>query len=323
MGSKKDDSNLDYPYLEKIQDIAFNPVFIIGVQRSGTSILYKILSQTNSFNIVTAYDIIDYNQLLYNKIKGLTKQSKKELSNLFNEKSIKSRGIDKLELNTDFAEEYGFVLAKESNSPVLSDQNIKIFDNLCKKIMFISDNSKPILLKNPHDSANFLYILSKYPNSRLIFIHRNPVRTLNSQLKAMRRLLDKRSEYMSLLSPGYKKVFEKKLLLKYYRFVYSSKTPLRVKKAISNLSDVSKYYLDNVKSIDKKLYFDVRYEDLCDNPSYVIDNIFDFLKIKPEKKVEYNKMIKPRKTSDLQEIIKREKEIKNKMKKYLKKFNYI
>ena len=40
------DENLDKKHLEKLENIEFQPVFILGLHRSGTSILYKILIAT-------------------------------------------------------------------------------------------------------------------------------------------------------------------------------------------------------------------------------------------------------------------------------------
>jgi len=94
---------LDDKYLSKLDTIDFEPVFIIGVNRSGTSILYKLLSKTNCFNVVTSYHIIKYDELLNNHINKLEKKSKKELDDYLYEKQPK-RKIDELSINSDFAE---------------------------------------------------------------------------------------------------------------------------------------------------------------------------------------------------------------------------
>jgi len=86
---------LDDIYLSKLENINFEPIFIIGVNRSGTSILYKLFSKTDCFNVVTAYHIIKYEELLNNHINNLEKKSKKELDDYFNKKQSK-RKVDEL-----------------------------------------------------------------------------------------------------------------------------------------------------------------------------------------------------------------------------------
>jgi hypothetical protein len=60
---------------------------------------------------------------------------------------------------------------------------------MCKKIQFIAGNDKPILLKNPYDFPNFLYIKRVFPNARFVFIHRNPLKTISSTLNAIKMIL--------------------------------------------------------------------------------------------------------------------------------------
>ncbi|MBU1941907.1 MAG: sulfotransferase, partial [Candidatus Thermoplasmatota archaeon] len=61
----KTSGNPDAQYTTKYENLSFAPVFIMGIQRSGTSILYKILSETQSFNIITAYHLIKYPELIH------------------------------------------------------------------------------------------------------------------------------------------------------------------------------------------------------------------------------------------------------------------
>ena len=123
MSSINENIKLDDKYLSKLDNINFEPVFIIGVNRSGTSILYKLLNKTNCFNVVTSYHIIKYDELLYNHINNLEKKSKKELDDFLNEKQSK-RKIDELAINSDFAEEYGFLLSKTYNSPKITLESV-------------------------------------------------------------------------------------------------------------------------------------------------------------------------------------------------------
>jgi hypothetical protein len=320
---KKENKELDQKYLNEIKNIEFQPVFIMGVQRSGTSILYKLLSKTNSFNIVTAYHTIKNQELIHNFLEKKEEKIKKELDDFFKNKAQTDRGIDRLKITSDFPEEYGFILAQKTGRSDLSQDSLKIFTDFCKKIQYISNSDKPLLLKNPFDFSNFIFIKEKMPNAKFIFIHRNPIKTLNSQIKAMKTLLKNKSEYMAMLSADYSRVFDNKILLNYYRFIHSSFLPIRSNQVITQLTNRTDYFIKNIKTINNKDYVSIRYEDLCENPNEEIKKIMHFLKINFLTKIDLKAFIKPRKTVILKELKIREDYIMEKMEKYLKYCGYI
>ena len=174
MKNTKEVKDLDYQYLDKIGNVTFDPVFIMGLQRSGTSILYKMLDATNCFNVVTAYHIIKYDEILYNHINNLEDSAKKALSELFGQQSKTTRGIDKLQITHDFPEEYGFLLSKKTRQSKLNQNNMSSFMELCKKIQFVSESEKLLLLKNPWDFSNFVYIKKVFPTAKFILFIETP-----------------------------------------------------------------------------------------------------------------------------------------------------
>ena len=315
--------DLDLQYLDRIKNTSFKPIFIMGLQRSGTSILYKMLDATRCFNVITVYHIIKYNKLLNNHINGLEDHDKKTLAEYFRNQPQINRGIDQLQVTPDFPEEYGFHLAQKTKQSNLNQNNLYFFIELCKKIQFISNSEKPLLLKNPFDFQNFIYIKQMFPDSKFIFIHRNPMRTLNSQLKAMRTLLQKKSLYMAILSPWYNQILDDRIQLSYYRFLYSSHIPLRVISVIRRMAKTTDFFLKNIDLLQKEEeYINVRYEDLCKDPKLTITNIMEFLKLSPQSNLNYHDFIKPRKTILAKELTRRKRTIEKKMNKYLLYFGY-
>ena len=65
-----DNPPLDAPYLAELPAAASQLVFIMGCHRSGTSMLYHLLAYTGQLDYISAYDIIKYDELLYNRITG-------------------------------------------------------------------------------------------------------------------------------------------------------------------------------------------------------------------------------------------------------------
>jgi len=322
MKNKDDFEELDDKYIYKLDNINFKPIFILGVERSGTSILYKILSKTNCFNIVSSYHVIKYKELLHNHINNIEEESKKNLQNLFEKKSQFDRGIDRLKITPNFPEEYRFILAQKADADHINSKSISVFEEMCKKIQFISENNKPILLKNPRDFTHSLTIKSLIPNSKFIFIHRHPIKTLSSQVRAMKSLLKNKSVYMSLVAPKYGQVFDNPILLFYYRLLYSYLTPYRVLSATNKLAKSTKTYLININQLNKKDFVYIKYENLCKQPDLEINKILDFLDLKPEHNISYNSFIKPRKTRQLKTIKLFERWINRKLDEYISYLNY-
>ena len=318
----KNIENKDQQHLQLLENVEFQPIFILGLHRSGTSILYKMLNATGCFNPVTAYHLIRYNQLLTNHVNNQEESSKKELTESFQEKGLDDRGIDKLKINADFAEEYGFLLGQKTLQMYITPKNLSLFTEMAKKIQFISENNKPILLKNPYDLPNFLYIKKVFPNAKFVFIHRHPFKTLSSTIKAMDILLKNKNPYTTYLFKTYNKLFENPLLLLPAKFCFSRFKTFGVVYLTMSSSKATRYYLKNIGQLSKKDYVSITYEDLCENPQKNMKKIIDSLNIKINKKLDFKSFINPRKVDLDPSVLKLRKFIFKCMKKYVKCFGY-
>src|SRR2546425_8184232 len=102
---------LDAPYVGQLQALPSELVFIMGCHRSGTSLLYHLLAYTGQLDYLSAYDIIKYDELLYNRITGREAQVKADLQRVLQNEA--TRGLDDLPVGTDLPEEYRFVMPQE------------------------------------------------------------------------------------------------------------------------------------------------------------------------------------------------------------------
>lgn len=312
----------DQQHLELLENVQFQPVFILGLHRSGTSILYKMLNATGCFNPVTAYHLIEYEKLIDNHINQMDESAKRELTESFKEQGLDDRVIDQLKINADFAEEYGFLLGQQSNQMHITPKNLPIFKEMCKKIQFIAENNKPILLKNPYDFSNFLYIKKIFPNAKFVFIHRHPFKTLSSTIKAMDILLKNKNPYTTRLFRLYNKIFENPLFLFMVRFCFSRLSEFGVMFLTLNSSNDTRYYLKNIKKLPKKDYVSINYEDFCKDAQKNMEEILRSLKIKTSNKIDFTDFIKPRKTQLDPSVARLRRFIYVFMKKYFKHFGY-
>jgi len=316
----KTSHTMDYKLLDKIKDLSFEPVFILGLHRSGTSILYKMLGAAGKLNVLTAYHILNYDNLIYNHIYNLEDKCKKKLNDTFKIKGITTRLTDHMQVNSNYAHEYMYIFSERNYPWKITEKNKLLFDEICRKLKLISNNDYPLLFKNPHDYSNFLTIKKLYPNSKFIFIHRNPIDVISSTMWLWKTLLNSKNEYTAMFSKRYAQIFDIPLLLWLNRIFYTSIFPPGVFEVIHTCSYSTKYFLKNVNKIEENNFISIKYEDLCKNPNDTMSNILRFLDIKPG--IDFSELIKPRNLKTESKVRFLNKYICRKMKPYFEYFNY-
>ncbi len=179
----------DQPYLNRSNDIDIQPIFILGDHRSGTTLLYQTLASTQCFNVVKAYHIIKYDEILHNHYNNIEAKKLQELQAEFEQLGICDREFDAVRVSPELPEEYGFIIRNAGHELYINDESLPKFLEACRKIQVTGDLARPLLLKNPWCYPYFLYIRQVIPNARFIFIHRNPIDVINSKLKTVDKVL--------------------------------------------------------------------------------------------------------------------------------------
>jgi len=320
--STQTDTRKDTQYLEELDHINFQPVFILGVHRSGTSILYKMLTETGCFNPVTAYHLINYHELLTNYHGKKEQQAKQQLTESLRKDGLMDRGIDRLKITADFAEEYGFLLGTQTRQMRITKKNVVLFTELCKKIQCIAGNEKPILLKNPYDFPNFLYLKEVFPNARFVFIHRHPLKTISSTLNAVRTLLQEKNPYTTRLSRVYDQCYRNPLVLQPLRFLFRFLGECCVVVLIRITKKSTDYYLKNIDKLPKEDYISITYEDFCVHPQETVQKIMETLSLTMVQNIDAAALMKPRNVELDSAVRKLQMSIKKSMKGYFDLFHY-
>ncbi|MEF8874142.1 MAG: sulfotransferase [Candidatus Thermoplasmatota archaeon] len=292
----EDDKKLDRPYLEKIDDTTFKPIFVLGLPRSGTSILYKMLTKTGCFNAVTSYHVINYDQLLYNYVNDREEEAKRELNQELDKEGVDDRGIDRLNITADFPEEYGYILGSELPEMYIKPTNVDRFTEMGKKIQFISGENRPLLLKNPFDFQNISYIKKKFPDSKFVFIARNPLDILDSTFRAIHYLVKYEHPYSMRIFDHYRRLYNRPVRLRLLRFLFDHLSTLPLLAIIKADEKATERFLEQVQEIPQDSYTHVKYEELCKRPQENMERILDFLDCEPEEDMDFSKFISPRET---------------------------
>ena len=122
--------------------------------------------------------------------------------------------------------------------------------------MISSITGCPMLLKNPMNTFSIQEIRSILPNSRFIFLHRDPLMTAQSIVLARREASGGDDKWFSVQPPGYESVMNKPA---FYQVVWQV---LSIEKFVMNL-------LSN----DSERFLIVKYENFCRNPYQVLQQV--------------------------------------------------
>ena len=313
-----DDSAPDRKQLAVIKDVPFRPVFIVGDHRSGTTLLHRLLAETGCFNYVSAYHVIRYEHVLSDFLAGRTEAAQREVMAEFQRQGIKDRVIDKTPAVPEAPIEYGFILSDPSDQrPRLTEKTRPKFEEIAKKIQYVSDPDKALLLKNPWDVICFADIKRWYPNARFIFIHRHPVNILNSQLQALRSMLGSRNGFAAMIAPWYRALYERPAQLWFARAL--AKPPIRLWERLlaHHTAKMAKYYMANFKLLPPQDAVEIQYEELCRTPDATMGKVMDFLDAHPAQPIDWAAKIAPREPRLLPEVIGLFASIREQIKPYL------
>jgi hypothetical protein len=262
----------------------------MGSARSGTSILYRLLVMTGRFNYVSAYHLIQSRRDPRQPPDGTTEAAKKRLEDRFREVGITGARFDGTEVSPDFPEEYGFHLGARQQ---LTPKTLPRFLELCRKVTFTSGAGRPILLKNPWDARRFPYIKAVLPESRFIFIHRNPADVALSTLDGFRSPWA-RATPTTRCSPSYDRLMRQPLRRTLARALFTPRFGLGARVVNWQVSRMARYFVDHIGSLAENDYLSVRYEDLCQDPDTIMPRILTFLGLPASPEVRYRDYIRHR-----------------------------
>ncbi|MBL4607882.1 MAG: sulfotransferase [Pseudomonadales bacterium] len=95
-------------------------------------------------------------------------------------------------------------MRNESYHISIHETNKDNFAEICQKLQALDQGSQSVLLKNPWDTGNAKQILERFPNARFIYITRDPIFILNSQMNAFLTLITGSQPFQTMLVERFK-----------------------------------------------------------------------------------------------------------------------
>lgn len=231
-------------------------IFIVGVPRSGTTLLYHLLAQHSDLVWFSKEDEKKFltNEFL-KKSHTFTKIKKKYLE--IQENLTKNQSKDEIKVPAELSFVYDAVFPEKWKDKV-SEQNLEILISEITNLLK-STGKKRYLNKTPHNSIRISKINEIFPNSKFIHIIRDPRAVVNSLIERTKEL---DSDYFGI--PMNKKI----------RF---SMNP--VEKHSLQWKQVVKEIIKTAKKLDSSQFLQIKYEEFTDKPDYWLEKITNFCEL--------------------------------------------
>lgn len=252
-------SNVEY-LMSKLyfEEIKFRPIFILGTPRSGTTLLMQTLKYY--------FDISYINNFTHRYFFGCPFISELFFSRLsfYDENFTSNYGRTKGLIGPHEGSNWWYRFFNRKPRYVATNNiNFHKMERFKSSIRLLTNFSgKNVVFKNPHASLRLNPINSIFPDALFIRIYRDKLDNAHSILKARKDNLGSYNKWWSMDPPGYEDLLS---LPPYVQVVEQINL-------INNLID------QDIKknAIDKKYIHELSYEDLCEKPSYIINQIHKF-----------------------------------------------
>lgn len=293
----RDNSHPDEPHLSRLSDEMPPLVFIMGDHRSGTTVLYQSLLETGAFDYTSAYHIIAAAELLRNRLEGTEARAIAAINTDFERTMGGNRLLDGISASAQTPEEYGFMLQNAGVGDRITRRSLPYFRQFVAKLKFLSDGSRPLLLKNPWDFGNFVPVWEWFPSATLVFIHRDPMEIASSKLRALQSLIQRPSPYMAKLSRSYARLAERSWQFSALRWLLSSNwvTKRMIRRMVLQSQQYANYYFQHIATIPASQRVDLSYAGLCASPNETVQRILHTVGVTPTVNWNLAERIKPRK----------------------------
>ncbi len=197
--------DLRYRSISKDFEIQKDPIYVLGHWRSGTTFLHQLLCSYNDVSYPTTYQTVFPNNLFF--LQGLLKAIVKFYM-------PEKRLVDEIQMHVDFPQEEDFALGNEvgfsfyywfyfpGDYKRIREEHLtlsKVDETKRKAYMegyrrFIKRSLLYVkggqyIAKNPPNMARIPFLLEMFPESRFVYIERNPYEVILSTFKFFKGFL--------------------------------------------------------------------------------------------------------------------------------------
>jgi LPS sulfotransferase NodH len=246
--------------LYKNRPLNHQPIFIVGAPRSGSTILYQII--TSYFDLLYVNNFIAYRfQTFYLSFLRSSKRFKK----FDHQTNTSNYGITEGENSPNesvYFWKQWFNFNEDNTKQRITTKQKKVIYALIAAVS--SKFNKSIVFKNLDLGQNLNVIKDIFPDAIIIYVKREKIYNVQSIYLARLKFFNDPKHWFSVKPGSYE-------IIKHYDYT---------EQIVRQVADIEAYIENNVKLSDKESCMQVNYEELCKNPEGVISDLTSFLQEK-------------------------------------------
>jgi hypothetical protein len=255
--------------------------FIVGLHRSGTTFLYESLSRVLPAAKLTVHDVVNFEHLVTGHLTDGGNATREALTRYFSDRHAHTRSNDALPLSPSTAEEYGWILKRRHGSFRSNDRSLPTLRDLTCKLAYIHGEQRALLLKNPWDTAHAPYLAAQFPLARFVFIRREPLEILSSELGNLLHFSGGPDVLLGLLT---KDIASTRRLIALFRALRSALgTPLFSRLGVRLLAGDIAMKLESydaaLRAMPRDRTIEISYAELVADPQGVVRSVAAFLEL--------------------------------------------
>ncbi|MEQ9406697.1 MAG: sulfotransferase [Fuerstiella sp.] len=268
-----------------------SPVFILGLHRSGTTLLYEMLTEVGHWNTLWAWHVAAYDDIRSGMLDP--EQSQASFRQRLVDAGMETRGVDAVKAGPQSKEEYCFIMDNHGYGNKLTARGFPLFQEICAAVQQTQSASRPLLLKNPWDVGNAPVIKQLIPSARFVYIHRHPRDTVESMWRFLHQALQVPNVYMAMMSRRYAEITKSRWKMGLLGTVVRRAPGLFIDALISWFGRQSDQFLRSVDAIPAADHAEITYDQLCTHPNETIRKILTQFDI-PDNGYDFSSMISRR-----------------------------
>ena len=290
-----------------------DPVFILGLHRSGTTVLYEMLNETGFWNTLWAWHVVSYDDIQTGQFN--VAESQADFARQLAEAGMETRGVDAVQAGPETKEEYCFLTANRKQGIRLTRKSLPLFHEICRTVQSTFDEERPLLLKNPWDFANGPVIRQLVPTARFVYIHRHPIEVISSMWKFLQEVFREPNAYMMMLSRHYRKIVGS-WKMGAMRILIRRMPDLLINLLIWWVGRQCDQYLRSADQVPDGIRVELTYDQLCAAPNKTMQRICRALEV-PDNRFDFSEMVQRRERRCDDRIEARARKIQKRCKGYL------
>jgi len=297
MDTYRDPQTLEYA----LEPCSTPVVFVMGLHRSGTTLIYSALADAMNCTGLSLHDVIFYDGLLMQHEAGARDKAAAAIDNYFTKANYLSRGNDNIPLNSKTLEEYGWVLKRHGGSFSTTQTSVSVLQELTRKLTKIKAPQHCLMLKNPWDTGRTMILARYFPNAKFIFVKRNAIEILHSEVNNALLFTKRQDPLLKLLAKDIRLTRWSNRLAKTLRITLGTQGFIKLvtKLMIADIaSNLEKYEKDR-RDLCKTRQMEISYSEFVDYPSEVLRKAGQFLNLPLQESVIANMQTPKRSTKPL------------------------